>query len=97
MITYDPKKALWLHVLQGRLNHHPQIVFLPLALGDKFFGLLRASTLLLDPFPFGGGVTTLEAFSVCRLCCNSPGLSRASSRSRRLSTGGSGRGRADRR
>ena len=67
MVTYDPKKALWLHVLQGRLGHHPRIVFLPLALGDKFFGLLRAATLLLDPFPFGGGVTTLEAFSVCLL------------------------------
>ena len=74
VITYDPKKALWLHVLQGRLGHHPQIVFLPLALGDKFFGLLRASTLLLDPFPFGGGVTTLEAFSVCRLVVTAPAL-----------------------
>ena len=74
VITYDPKKALWLHVLQKRLNHHPQIVFLPLALGDKFFGLLRASTLLLDPFPFGGGVTTLEAFSVCRLAVTAPSL-----------------------
>ena len=74
VITYDPKKALWLHVLQGRLGHHPKIVFLPLELGDKFFGLLRASTLLLDPFPFGGGVTTLEAFSVCRLVVTAPAL-----------------------
>ena len=49
-------------------------MFLPLALGDKFFGLLRASTLLLDPFPFGGGVTTLEAFSVCRLVVTAPAL-----------------------
>ncbi|CAH0375037.1 unnamed protein product [Pelagomonas calceolata] len=74
VVTYDPKKALWLHVLQGRLGHHPRIVFLPLALGDKFFGLLRAATLLLDPFPFGGGVTTLEAFSVCRLAVTAPSL-----------------------
>ena len=28
----------------------------------------------LDPFPFGGGVTTLEAFSVCRLAVTAPSL-----------------------
>ena len=74
VITYDPKKELWLHVLKQRLGPHPRIVFLPLALGDAFFGLLRAATLLLDPFPFGGGVTTLEAFAACRLVVTAPAL-----------------------
>ena len=28
--------------------------------------MIHQSTLLLDPFPFGGGVTSLEAFAACK-------------------------------
>ena len=30
---------------------------------DKFYALLNAADVLLDPFPWGGGVTALEGFA----------------------------------
>ena len=45
-----------------------------MAVGDDWFALLRAATVLLDPFPFGGGVTTLEAFAMCRAVVTAPRL-----------------------
>ena len=86
VVTYDPKKTLWLNVLRRRLEAAiarytvdptpvlARFVFLPMVTGDDFFGLLRLATVLLDPFPFGGGVTSLEAFSVCTPVVTAPRL-----------------------
>ncbi len=41
-----------------------RVRFLPTLPHDDFLRLLRAAAVVLDPFPFGGGVTTLEAFAV---------------------------------
>lgn len=77
VLVYDTKKTLWMHTLKRRLagvNNFDRLIFLPLLKGADFFRLLRSATVLLDPFPFGGGVTTLEAFSVCRLVVTAPSL-----------------------
>lgn len=86
VITYDPSKLLWMNQLKRRLEHQiakysakPSVIlakikFVPMARGDDYFALLRAATLLLDPFPFGGGVTTLEAFAMCRAVVTAPRL-----------------------
>lgn len=70
VITYDPKKSLWMHTLRRRLHNSTRVVFLPMQ--ADFSRLLRSATILLDPFPFGGGVTTLEAFSLCRIVVTAP-------------------------
>ena len=41
-----------------------RVLMLPHLPEDRFFGLLRAADVLLDPFHFGGGNTTYEAFAV---------------------------------
>ena len=41
---------------------------------SQFLGLLRRADIVLDPFPFGGGVTSLEAFSVCAPIITAPSL-----------------------
>ncbi|KAJ1447418.1 hypothetical protein M885DRAFT_193267 [Pelagophyceae sp. CCMP2097] len=84
VITYDETKALWLHVLQRRLfaklalrgaaHLTHRFIFVPQLKGPDFFTLNAIATLLLDPFPFGGGVTTLEAFSVCKAVITAPAL-----------------------
>jgi protein O-GlcNAc transferase len=41
-----------------------RVRFLPTLPYDKFMALLSLSDVMLDPFPFGGGVTTLDALSL---------------------------------
>lgn len=42
-----------------------QLVWVPSLSPSDFLSLQQASAVVLDPFPFGGGVTTLEALAVC--------------------------------
>jgi hypothetical protein len=45
-------------------SHHGRVRFLPALPHASFLTLLEASSVVLDPFPFGGGVTSLEALAV---------------------------------
>ena len=49
-----------------------RVAFVPGVGAARYQALLRASKGLLDPFPFGGGVTTLEAFAACRAVVTLP-------------------------
>jgi protein O-GlcNAc transferase len=49
-----------------------QVVFLPSMHRSAFLSLIAASDVVLDPFPFGGGVTTLEALSVGSIVVTAP-------------------------
>lgn len=44
-------------------NAH-RVRFVPTLPYDEFMALLSLSDVMLDPFPFGGGVTTLDALSL---------------------------------
>ena len=39
-----------------------------------WWALLRAAHVLIDPYPFGGGVTTLEALAACAPVVTAPAL-----------------------
>lgn len=69
-IVFDREKYHWKVRLRTRLENRgldlSRIVFVPSVSSDKFQILLQEATLLLDPFPFGGGVTSLEAFALCK-------------------------------
>jgi len=47
----------------SNFNFHGRVRFLPSLPHPAFLQLLKASSVVLDPFPFGGGVTTLEALA----------------------------------
>lgn len=51
-----------------------QVFFLPSLPPPEYQLLLNMSLLLLDPFPFGGGVTSLEAFAYCKPVVTLPSL-----------------------
>lgn len=42
-----------------------RIVWLPSLAPQEYLSLMAAGEVMLDPFPFGGGVTALESLSVC--------------------------------
>ena len=42
-----------------------QVLWMPPLKPEEYLAMLRLGDLMIDPFPFGGGVTTLEAVSQC--------------------------------
>lgn len=50
-----------------------KVVFVPTVSPSDFHRIIAASDVLLDPYPFGGGVTTLEAFGACKAVVTFPG------------------------
>jgi predicted O-linked N-acetylglucosamine transferase (SPINDLY family) len=49
-----------------------RIIFIPTLSHSAFIQLFQASVTLIDPAPFGGGVTSLEAFAVCKAVVTYP-------------------------
>jgi predicted O-linked N-acetylglucosamine transferase (SPINDLY family) len=72
VVIYDASKPLWKERLSDRFLRvmgsaiHSRITFVPSVAPNDFFRIISMSDILLDPYPFGGGVTTLEAFSLCK-------------------------------
>ena len=79
VLTFNKDKPLWRDKLARRLSllvgpsAASRVHFLPTLPGPDFYRLLAASHVLLDPFPFGGGVTSLEAFQACKAVVTLPG------------------------
>lgn len=76
---YNKDKVFWKNKLLSRFRstsqHAERFKMIPSDLKQKdFFRLLQSSTILIDPFPFGGGVTSLEAFSLCKAVVTAPRL-----------------------
>ncbi|KAF0686297.1 Aste57867_21903 [Aphanomyces stellatus] len=70
VLLYSPKQVLWKERLVRRFNTSlgphvtRRVVFLETMAYDMFMQLLASADVMLDPFPFGGGVTTLDALAV---------------------------------
>ena len=66
LIIYDRSKPLWKAKLAERFERvmgaeiAGRIAFTPSTKATDFFRLIATADVLLDPYPFGGGVTTLE-------------------------------------
>ncbi|KAG6614554.1 O-linked N-acetylglucosamine transferase OGT [Phytophthora cinnamomi] len=59
-------QTVWTEQLRRRFRqrldrNHRRVLVLPTLLFPEFQALLALADVLLDPFPFGGGVTTLDA------------------------------------
>jgi protein O-GlcNAc transferase len=64
-----PRAAAWTRALRARLGRHlpdvdRRVVFLPGQPRHRYLALLAAADVLLDPFPFAGGHTSLEGLAV---------------------------------
>ena len=73
VIIFNRDKYIWKARLASRLGHHPQIKFVPSVPKGDFLKIIDMSDVLIDPFPFGGGVTTLEALGLCKPVVTFPG------------------------
>jgi protein O-GlcNAc transferase len=72
IITYNTNQVTYKEVLQNRLCNHSstsggglcRVLFKAALEHDAYLALLESASVMLDPFPFGGGVTTLEALAM---------------------------------
>lgn len=82
VITYDAKKTLWRRTLQTRWTTeaglsvdvvNSRVLWMQNLKPNQYLGMLALGDVMLDPFPFGGGVTTLEGLAVCTPVLTLPG------------------------
>lgn len=73
IITFDIKKTIWRRTLERRwlqsgFNSNfieNRILWLNQLTSQQYLGVLAIGDIMLDPYPFGGGVTILESLAVC--------------------------------
>jgi predicted O-linked N-acetylglucosamine transferase (SPINDLY family) len=78
LVLIDGQARAWGEIVKARLSAlmpdvDDRVLFLPRMSGDRFFDLVRASDVLLDPFHFGSGNTMYEAFAVGKPIVTMPG------------------------
>lgn len=70
VLVYSDKKSQWRRVLEQRWTSTlgativEQIVWLQSLSPEEYLVMLAAGDIMIDPYPFGGGVTSLEALAV---------------------------------
>ena len=73
-------KKQWRRTLESRWRKSiggikmRRIVWLSKLSPDEYLALLAVGDLMIDPYPFGGGVTVLESLSVCTPVLTAPSL-----------------------
>ena len=72
VITYNSNQVMWKRVLESRIAN-ARVVFVESMEKAKFYRLLRGAAVVLDTFPFGGGVTALETFAAGNVIVSWPG------------------------
>ena len=82
-ITYDVKKSMWRKTLETRWSKKSgfsaemikkRILWLESLTPQQYLAMLSLGDVMIDPFPFGGGVTTLESLAVCTPVITLPSL-----------------------
>lgn len=69
VITYNPSQRMWRHELERRFRQSlgipacRRVLFVPSLAKPAFYSLLQLADVVLDTYPFGGGVTALEALA----------------------------------
>ncbi|OQR89733.1 hypothetical protein THRCLA_09608, partial [Thraustotheca clavata] len=68
VLLYSKSQTLWRRRLRDRFNRRKmpthRIIFVETLPYSRFMQLLSIANVMLDPFPFGGGVTTLDALAL---------------------------------
>ncbi|GMH55796.1 hypothetical protein TrRE_jg11220, partial [Triparma retinervis] len=73
---YDKKKPMWMQSLRRRIisgvgdgvsGRVGEVRFIPSVGREDFARIVKRSAVVVDPFPFGGGVTTLECLHICKV------------------------------
>ena len=69
VVVFNSNQPLWRQTLEGRWRQTlgpliRRVRFSPSLLQEDFVRLLSVAHVMLDPYPWGGGVTSLEAFAV---------------------------------
>jgi len=78
VITYNKKHTLWRYKLEERFRRvlgtklAQRVYFIPSLKYADYQSLLALADVVLDPFPWGGGVTTLEALATARIVVTLP-------------------------